>query len=147
MNHQQSIIDTETNLLLLAQNATYHKDLYKVDNIVWDRTDIKKLDTHKAEISDHELRFRRKYRTFVQKLFSILSSESNSDIISWLPNGNQWMIHNKDRFIDDLLPTICKSVLWKSFLRQLSGWGFTRGMCLNIRNIHLISYVYILKYL
>ena len=78
-------------------------------------------------ISDHELRYRRTRKTFVQKLYSVLSFEAYSNIISWNPSGLCFKVHNKDKFIDTILPELCESIKWKSFLRQLSSWGFKRG--------------------
>ena len=78
-------------------------------------------------ISERELRYRKKHQTFVQKLYYILSFEIYSSIISWNLNGLCWRIHNKNAFINNILPMLCESVKWKSFLRQLSGWGFKRG--------------------
>ena len=79
-------------------------------------------------MSDHEQRYRGKYKTFVQLLYSILEADKYSDIISWLSNGDCWEIKNRQRFISEILPSVCvKSSQWKAFLRQLSGWGFKRG--------------------
>lgn len=80
-----------------------------------------------TSISAQGLQYHRKRRNFVEKLYLAVSFEGNSSIISWLPNGRCWIIHDKHKFINLILSTLCESAKWKSFLRQLSGWGFKRG--------------------
>ena len=77
--------------------------------------------------TEHELRYRNHFQTFPQKLHLILSSGGHDDVISWLEDGKSWRVHNKERFIDEVMPKYFKSTKWKSFLRQVTGWGFKRS--------------------
>ncbi|KAI2498160.1 hypothetical protein MHU86_16358 [Fragilaria crotonensis] len=64
--------------------------------------------------------------TFPQKLMEILSNEENSDIISWLPNGRGFVIHNKKRFSAELMQKYFKKSKFTSFTRKLNRWNFAR---------------------
>ena len=77
--------------------------------------------------TEHELRYRNHFQTFPQKLHLILSLGGHNDVISWLEDGKSWRVHNKERFIDEVMPKYFKSTKWKSFLRQVTGWGFKRS--------------------
>jgi len=61
---------------------------------------------------------------FPQRLMKILSDESNSTIISWLPHGKSFIIRKKDRFINEVLPLHFKQLKYTSFTRKLHRWGF-----------------------
>mmetsp|Transcript_11171 Transcript_11171/g.30613 ORF Transcript_11171/g.30613 Transcript_11171/m.30613 type:complete len:581 (+) Transcript_11171:72-1814(+) len=65
--------------------------------------------------------------TFPQQLFDVLSNESLSDIITWLPHGQGWIIRDKQRFSVEVLPKYFeKRSKWTSFTRKLNRWNFTR---------------------
>ena len=63
--------------------------------------------------------------TFLQ-LLEILTDESHSEVISWLPHGNGFVIHKKKTFASDVLPNHFKASKFTSFTRKLNRWGFTR---------------------
>eukprot|EP00523_Entomoneis_sp_CCMP467_P011250 CAMPEP_0168741060 /NCGR_PEP_ID=MMETSP0724-20121128/12307_1 /TAXON_ID=265536 /ORGANISM="Amphiprora sp., Strain CCMP467" /LENGTH=422 /DNA_ID=CAMNT_0008788529 /DNA_START=9 /DNA_END=1277 /DNA_ORIENTATION=- len=65
-------------------------------------------------------------KSFPQKLMDILSDESHSDIISWLPHGTGFTIHKKKTFANEVLPQYFKAAKFTSFTRKLNRWGFTR---------------------
>ena len=79
--------------------------------------------------TDHELRYRKHFQTFPQKLHLILSTDGHDDVISWLEDGKSWRVYDKQRFIDEVMPNYFESAKWKSFLRQVNGWGFKRSKC------------------
>lgn len=57
----------------------------------------------------------------------ILSNEEHSDIISWLPHGNGFLIHKKKAFANEILPNHFKASKFTSFTRKLNRWGFSRA--------------------
>lgn len=56
----------------------------------------------------------------------ILSDENNIDIISWLPHGKGFMIRDKKRFAEEVLPKHFKKSKFTSFTRKLNRWSFVR---------------------
>lgn len=57
----------------------------------------------------------------------ILSNDEHSDVISWLPHGNGFLIHKKKAFANDILPIHFKASKFTSFTRKLNRWGFSRA--------------------
>jgi hypothetical protein len=57
-----------------------------------------------------------------------VEDEGLDSIISWLPGKSQntFKVHNKDEFMDRIMPRFFKQIKYKSFLRQLNLWGFDR---------------------
>ncbi len=65
--------------------------------------------------------------SFPQQLMDVLSDEKLSDVISWLPHGQGWIILDKQRFAEEVLPNYFeKKSKWTSFTRKLNRWNFTR---------------------
>jgi len=64
--------------------------------------------------------------TFPVKLHMILSNPKFSDIISWLPHGRSWRIHNQKEFENKVIPVYFSHGRYSSFARQISGWNFKR---------------------
>ena len=50
--------------------------------------------------------------------------EGNASIVSWLPNGKAFKVHNKPSFVENILPYVFKTNKYKSFQRNLNLWGF-----------------------
>jgi len=65
-------------------------------------------------------------RTFAQKLMNVLSFEYLENIITWLPDGNAFIIINQRKFTEDLLPRYFEVDRYESFVRKLYRWGFKR---------------------
>jgi len=63
---------------------------------------------------------------FAQKLFEILEDPGNTDIIKWLPGGKGWIMMDKKRFAEEVLPVYFKQTQFTSFTRKLSRWKFNR---------------------
>ena len=65
-------------------------------------------------------------RNFPALLHTILSNDQYSHIISWMPHGRAWKIHDKDLLMEEVVPEFFGQSKYASFARQLSGWGFKR---------------------
>lgn len=56
----------------------------------------------------------------------ILSNEANTQIIAWLPHGKGFIIRDKKRFADEVLPNYFKKSKFTSFTRKLNRWNYVR---------------------
>lgn len=69
---------------------------------------------------------------FPQRLHAILSDPSLSEIISWLPHGQSFVIIRPDAFAEEVLPKYLpsdksSSTKYPSFTRKLNRWGFRQN--------------------
>jgi hypothetical protein len=67
------------------------------------------------------------YVQFPWKLHILLDeaeSNGNSGIISWLPTGNAFKVHDKKKFAELVMPKYSQSNKYKSFQRNLNLWCF-----------------------
>lgn len=64
--------------------------------------------------------------TFPKTLKYILSQPTLTSIVSWLPHGRSFLVHNAKKMESEVLPRFFKQTKIKSFLRQLNKWGFKR---------------------
>eukprot|EP00537_Pseudo-nitzschia_pungens_P012759 CAMPEP_0172392632 /NCGR_PEP_ID=MMETSP1061-20121228/8704_1 /TAXON_ID=37318 /ORGANISM="Pseudo-nitzschia pungens, Strain cf. pungens" /LENGTH=952 /DNA_ID=CAMNT_0013123505 /DNA_START=276 /DNA_END=3134 /DNA_ORIENTATION=+ len=57
-----------------------------------------------------------------------LNEDIKANVISWQADGVSFNIHNKDRFVNEVLPRYFENIPkeWDSFMNSLSGWGFVR---------------------
>lgn len=62
----------------------------------------------------------------LSQLMDILSNEEHSSIITWLPEGNGFIISKKKAFAEKILPKYFKASKFTSFTRKLNRWGFSR---------------------
>mmetsp|Transcript_31591 Transcript_31591/g.75437 ORF Transcript_31591/g.75437 Transcript_31591/m.75437 type:complete len:406 (+) Transcript_31591:179-1396(+) len=76
--------------------------------------------------ADHIPTDRRTQNNFPAKLHQILSTPAYSHIISWMPHGRAWKVHNKDLLVTQVFPYFFNQTKYVSFTRQLNGWGFKR---------------------
>lgn len=58
------------------------------------------------------------------KMLLQIELDGNTSIVSWLPNGKAFKVHNKAAFSENLMPTYFKTNKYKSFHRNLNLWGF-----------------------
>jgi hypothetical protein len=63
---------------------------------------------------------------FPESLFAILSHQTLSNVITWLPHGRSFMILKPDVFATEVLPKYYRHRNLSSFHRQLSAYGFVR---------------------
>lgn len=63
---------------------------------------------------------------FPKKLHEILTNAEFEQIISWMPHGRAWKLHNRDLFHSEVAPKYFHQQKFASFTRQLTGWGFKR---------------------
>jgi len=63
---------------------------------------------------------------FPTQLHEILSTPKYSHIISWMPHGRAWKVHKRDLLVSEVLPEFFSQTIYRSFTRQLSGYGLKR---------------------
>ena len=64
---------------------------------------------------------------FPLKLMCILRhTEELAHVITWMKHGRSFIVRDQEAFRDDVMPRFFKPTLYKSFIRQLSLWGFKR---------------------
>lgn len=56
----------------------------------------------------------------------VLATKEYEHIISWLPDGKSFKVHNSKLFTKEILPSHFKSAKFSSFTRKLHRWGFLR---------------------
>jgi len=61
---------------------------------------------------------------FPIKLMQILDENAHSEVIHWLPHGRGFLISNKKRFAEEILPKYFKESKYTSFTRRLNRWNF-----------------------
>ncbi|KAG7343411.1 HSF-type DNA-binding protein [Nitzschia inconspicua] len=67
--------------------------------------------------------------SFPLKLMSILENEAVSDVISWLPHGRGFRVHDQQRFENEVCPAYFgQRSKFSSFARKLNRWNFSRVM-------------------
>lgn len=65
-------------------------------------------------------------KIFPQRLMEILSEPTNVDAITWLPHGKAFIIINRQKFANNVLPKYFRKTKYTSFTRKLNRWNFTR---------------------
>eukprot|EP00563_Minutocellus_polymorphus_P003415 CAMPEP_0181040000 /NCGR_PEP_ID=MMETSP1070-20121207/10801_1 /TAXON_ID=265543 /ORGANISM="Minutocellus polymorphus, Strain NH13" /LENGTH=450 /DNA_ID=CAMNT_0023117953 /DNA_START=248 /DNA_END=1600 /DNA_ORIENTATION=- len=90
-----------------------------------DFSNLKPEDMRGASKKVSGLRGRRE-PSFVVKLHSILTNPAFEDIISWLPHGRAWRVHQRGAFEEHVMRLYFRHGKHSSFMRQVNGWGFQR---------------------
>lgn len=67
-----------------------------------------------------------KKHSFAEHLMAVLDDESNSDILTWMPDGNAFTIINPKKFTLVDMPKLFNIRNMSSFVRKLGRWGFHR---------------------
>jgi len=65
-------------------------------------------------------------KNFPETLFDVICHQEYGHIIAWLPHGRGFMIHDKDRFAEMILPRHFEGAKFTSFTRRLKRWSFKR---------------------
>jgi len=63
---------------------------------------------------------------YLLQLMEILGDKANENIITWLPHGKAFIVYQKEKFANDILPRYFKETKYTSFTRKLNRWGFER---------------------
>lgn len=66
---------------------------------------------------------------FPRLLFSMLAhadKDGYANIASWQPHGKSFMIHNRTKFVEEVMPNYFKQTRFASFQRQMNLYGFQR---------------------
>lgn len=67
-----------------------------------------------------------KVPNFPAKMHAMLSRQDLQSIVSWMPHGRSWRVHNPREFEIRVIPVYFEHVKFSSFIRQANGWGFHR---------------------
>jgi len=59
-------------------------------------------------------------------MLETVEKENLTSIISWQPHGRAFRIHNREKFIETVLPRFFGKIKMSSFLRQINLYGFRR---------------------
>jgi len=62
----------------------------------------------------------------LQRILDKLDADGKIDVISWLPHGRAFLVHNSDRFVAELMPLYFNQTKFSSFQRQLHMYNFQR---------------------
>eukprot|EP00588_Corethron_pennatum_P007326 CAMPEP_0194284766 /NCGR_PEP_ID=MMETSP0169-20130528/28503_1 /TAXON_ID=218684 /ORGANISM="Corethron pennatum, Strain L29A3" /LENGTH=366 /DNA_ID=CAMNT_0039030681 /DNA_START=183 /DNA_END=1283 /DNA_ORIENTATION=- len=65
--------------------------------------------------------------TFPAKLHKIVSDDQLIEIVRFLGDGRKWIVVNKTRFEEEVLPLYFRHNNYLSFTRSVVGWGFQRA--------------------
>jgi hypothetical protein len=62
----------------------------------------------------------------LQRMLDKLEAEGSQLIVSWLPHGRAFVVHDADRFVAELMPAYFNQTKYSSFQRQLHMYNFCR---------------------
>jgi len=62
----------------------------------------------------------------LHEMLSNVDAKHDSSIVSWLPDGKHFKVHDPRRFVESVIPSAFKQKSLKSFQRQLHLYGFQR---------------------
>eukprot|EP00980_Cylindrotheca_fusiformis_P000341 scaffold91_cov127-Cylindrotheca_fusiformis.AAC.1 len=62
----------------------------------------------------------------LQRMLDKLEADQQGDIISWLPHGRAFIVHDSDAFVEKLMPKYFNQTKYSSFQRQLHMYNFQR---------------------
>lgn len=62
----------------------------------------------------------------LQRILDKFEAESNIDVLSWQPHGRAFIVHDSDRFVNEVLPVYFNQTKYSSFQRQCHMYNFTR---------------------
>lgn len=62
----------------------------------------------------------------LHQMLSTVADEGLDHIVSWQPHGRCFLVHNKKRFVEEIMPRFFHQSKMTSFQRQLNLYGFNR---------------------
>lgn len=62
----------------------------------------------------------------LHEMLSDVDAKHDTSIVSWLPDGHHFKVHDPLRFVEEVIPSAFKQKSLKSFQRQLHLYGFQR---------------------
>jgi hypothetical protein len=62
----------------------------------------------------------------LHEMLAVVKAEGKEAILSWQPHGRAFRVHNRELFIEVIMPRFFKQTKYKSYQRQLHLWGFKR---------------------
>jgi len=65
-------------------------------------------------------------RNFVEMLHDVVSDPRCAHIVSWLPHGRGFVVHDRNVFAKRVLPRRFDNAKYASFARRLKRWNFER---------------------
>mmetsp|Transcript_38906 Transcript_38906/g.81670 ORF Transcript_38906/g.81670 Transcript_38906/m.81670 type:complete len:412 (+) Transcript_38906:172-1407(+) len=65
-------------------------------------------------------------KPFLTKLYKMVDEPETDSIVSWTPAGDALVVHDDERFAQQLLPLHFKHNNFSSFVRQLNTYGFSK---------------------
>lgn len=72
----------------------------------------------------------------LHEMLKMADRNDKSHIVSWMPEGRGFKVHNKEAFCEHIMPLYFSSNKYKTFQRSLNLWGFesvskgpNRGAC------------------
>ena len=77
-------------------------------------------------VSGSGYRFLSPFPFRLHKMLSDVEERGDASIVSWMPDGLHFKVHNPKRFVEEIIPKAFKQKSLKSFQRQLHLYGFQR---------------------
>jgi hypothetical protein len=77
-------------------------------------------------VSGSGYRFLSPFPFRLHKMLSDVEERGDASIVSWMPDGLHFKVHNPRRFVEEIIPKAFKQKSLKSFQRQLHLYGFQR---------------------
>eukprot|EP00339_Tiarina_fusa_P023704 CAMPEP_0117060292 /NCGR_PEP_ID=MMETSP0472-20121206/41904_1 /TAXON_ID=693140 ORGANISM="Tiarina fusus, Strain LIS" /NCGR_SAMPLE_ID=MMETSP0472 /ASSEMBLY_ACC=CAM_ASM_000603 /LENGTH=168 /DNA_ID=CAMNT_0004778379 /DNA_START=34 /DNA_END=537 /DNA_ORIENTATION=+ len=68
--------------------------------------------------------------TFPLKLHQLICDANENgyeDVISWLPDGKKFKVHDRTKFANEIMPTFLGTSKYRSFQKNLNMWSFSNG--------------------
>lgn len=62
----------------------------------------------------------------LHQMLEEIEVQGNAAVVSWLPDGQHFQVHNPQLFVENVIPKFFKQKSYKSFQRQLHLYGFQR---------------------
>ena len=107
----QNIIDSATAAVRVSEGPQYaYKDYATMQN---PNPSVSVMNTNKP-------------LTFPLKLHIMLSRPESQGVVTWIPHGRAWRIVSTKAFKEQILPLFFGDLKYRSFIRQINGYGFQR---------------------